>query len=201
VIFSLEISEATRFFETSSVKSRSSPRIPFLLLNDRLEMVGLAIPKISRIYEMRKFCTVALMLLAATACRGEDLSGFGLAGLESVSDTEAMDVRGRGLESSLSSISTNSLAFSIVDIASGSVFNLNATSQVTGLDSVFSDMNDLTGGDQSLGLNSVGGVMLGDANFSIGDSFRFSLEGFSNAAQSSQIGGAATGIDFSALLP
>lgn len=150
---------------------------------------------------MRKFCTVALMLLAATTCRGEDLSGFGLAGLESVSDTEAMDVRGRGLESSLTSISTNSLAFSIVDITSGSVFNLNATSQITGLDSVFSDMNDLTGGDQSLGLNGVGGVMLGDANFSIGDSFRFSLEGFSNAAQSSQIGGAATGLDFSSLLP
>jgi len=150
---------------------------------------------------MRKFFTVALMLLAATACRGEDLSGFGLAGLETVSDTEAMDVRGRGLESSLTSIATNSLAFSIVDVASGSVFNLNATSQITGLDSVFSDMADLSGGEQSLGLNNVGGVVLGDANFSMGDTFGFTLNGFQNISQSSQIGGAATGIDFSVLLP
>ncbi|MEC8475024.1 MAG: hypothetical protein VXZ38_10265, partial [Planctomycetota bacterium] len=69
---------------------------------------------------MKRICVVALMLLAATTCRGEDLSGFGLSGLENVSDAEAMDVRGRGLDASISSLVTNSMAFSIVDSASGS---------------------------------------------------------------------------------
>lgn len=149
---------------------------------------------------MKKICAVALMLLAATTCRGEDLSGFGLSGLKSVSDAEAMDVRGRGLDSSITSIATNSMAFSIVDTQSGSVFNLNATSQMTGLDSMKTGVESVNGGMQSLGLTNTGGVQFGASTFSIGDSFRFNLEGFSSVGQTQQIGGAAFGVDFQSLI-
>ncbi|MGC6446974.1 MAG: hypothetical protein ACON5D_04815 [Rubripirellula sp.] len=149
---------------------------------------------------MKKICAVALMLLAATTCRGEDLSGFGLSGLENVSDAEAMDVRGRGLDASISSITTSSMAFSIVDSASGSVFNLNSTSQMTGLDSMFSDLESVDSGVQSIGLSNTGGVQFGAATFSIGDTFRFSMDGFAAIGQVNQLGGASSGLDFQSLL-
>lgn len=149
---------------------------------------------------MKKICAVALMLLAATTCRGEDLSGFGLSGLENVSDAEAMDVRGRGLDASISSITTSSMAFSIVDSASGSVFNLNSTSQMTGLDSMFSDLESVDSGVQSIGLSNTGGVQFGAATFSIGDTFRFSMDGFAAIGQVNQLGGASSGLDFQLLL-
>lgn len=153
---------------------------------------------------MKKICAVALMLLAATTCRGEDLSGFGLSGLENVSDAQAMNVRGRGLESALNAISTNSLAFTIVDSTSGSIFNLNATSQTSGVDSMFSSIDDgmaIDGGLQALGLNQVGGVQFGSAEFSLGDTFGFTMDGFSSVGQTSQIGGAAFELDFQSLIP
>jgi len=149
---------------------------------------------------MKKICVVALMLLAATTCRGEDLSGFGLSGLKNVSDAEAMDVRGRGLDSKITSLATNSMAFTIVDTTSGSVFNLNATSQMTGLDSMLSDLDSVDSGVQSIGLTNTGGVQFGSSTFSIGDSFRFNMEGFSSVGQTTQIGGAAFGVDFQGLL-
>jgi hypothetical protein len=154
---------------------------------------------------MKKIFCVALMLLAATTCRGEELSGFGLSGLENVSDAEAMDVRGRGLGALLTSVSTQSMAFTIVDATSGSIFNLNATSQMTGLDgmdSVIDDGMDIDGGYQSLGLSNAGGVVFGTANFSMQDTFfGFSMDGFSAIGQSQQLGGAALGLDFQGLLP
>jgi hypothetical protein len=149
---------------------------------------------------MKKICAVALMLLAATTCRGEDLSGFGLSGLENVSDSEAMEVRGRGLDAVIESITTTSMAFTVVDTNSGSVFNMNATSQMTGLDSMFSDLDSVDGGVQSLALNNTGGVQFGTSTFSIGDSFRFSMDGFSSIGQVQQLGGAATGLDFQSLI-
>ncbi|MEC7408463.1 MAG: hypothetical protein VYB72_06605 [Planctomycetota bacterium] len=149
---------------------------------------------------MKRICVVALMLLAATTCRGEDLSGFGLSGLENVSDAEAMDVRGRGLDASISSITTSSMAFSIVDSASGSVFNLNSTSQMTGLDSMFSDLESVDSGVQSIGISNTGGVQFGAATFSIGDTFRFNMDGFAAIGQVNQLGGASSGLDFQLLL-
>jgi hypothetical protein len=154
---------------------------------------------------MKKICAVALMLLAATTCRGEELSGFGLSGLESVSDAEAMDVRGRGLDGLLTTISTQSMAFTIVDATSGSIFNLNATSQMTGQDgmtSIIDDGFEVDGGYQSLGLSNAGGVVFGTANFSMADTFfGFSMDGFSAIGQSQQLGGASLGLDFQGLLP
>ena len=90
---------------------------------------------------MKKIYTVALLLLSATVCRGEDASVFGLEGVQPVTEAEALSVRGLGIDSGLTSIATNSMAFSIVDLDSGSVFNLNATSQMTGKDNVIGDMD------------------------------------------------------------
>lgn len=154
---------------------------------------------------MKKICAVALMLLSSTTCRGEELSGFGLSGLENVSDAEAMDVRGRGLDALLTSVSTQSMAFTIVDATSGSVFNLNATSQMTGQDgmnSILDDGLEVDGGYQSLGLSNAGGVVFGTADFSMADTlFGFSMDGFSAIGQSQQLGGATLGLDFQGLLP
>ena len=148
---------------------------------------------------MKKIYTVALMLLSATVCRGEDTSGFGLEGLQPVTDAEVLEVRGLGIDSALTSIATNSMAFSIVDIDSGSVFNMNATSQMTGKDTVIGDM-DTTSGFQSLGLSNTGGVQFGAADLSLNE-FSFSVSGFSSIGQANQIGGAATGLNFTPLLP
>ena len=148
---------------------------------------------------MKKICTVALMLLSATVCRAEDTAGFGLEGLQPVTDAEVLEVRGLGIDSALTSIATNSLAFSIVDVDSGSVFNMNATSQMTGKDTVLGDM-DATGGFQSLGLSNTGGVQFGSATLTVND-FSFSVDGFSSIGQANQIGGAASGLNFTSLLP
>ena len=139
------------------------------------------------------------MLLSATVCRGEDHAGFGLAGLQPVTDAEALEVRGQGIDSALTSVATNSMAFSIVDVDSGSVFNMNATSQMTGKDTVIGEF-DVTGGFQSLGLSNTGGVQFGAADMTLNE-FSFSVTGFSSIGQANQIGGAATGLNFTSLLP
>lgn len=148
---------------------------------------------------MKKICTVALMLLSATVCRAEDTAGFGLEGLQPVTDAEVLEVRGLGIDSALTSIATNSLAFSIVDVDSGSVFNMNATSQMTGKDTAIGGM-DATGGFQSLGLSNTGGVQFGSATLMVND-FSFSVDGFSSIGLANQIGGAASGLNFTSLLP
>ncbi|MDA7874624.1 hypothetical protein N9250_00290 [bacterium] len=148
---------------------------------------------------MKKIYTVALLLLSATVCRGEDASVFGLEGVQPVTEAEALSVRGLGIDSAITAIATNSMAFSIVDVDSGSVFNMNATSQMTGKDTVIGGM-DASGGFQSLGLSNTGGVQFGAADFSLNE-FSFSLSGFSSIGQANQIGGAATGLNFTTLLP
>ena len=92
------------------------------------------------------------------------------------------------------------MAFSIVDSASGSVFNLNSTSQMTGLDSMFSDLESVDSGVQSIGISNTGGVQFGAATFSIGDTFRFNMDGFAAIGQVNQLGGASSGLDFQLLL-
>ena len=148
---------------------------------------------------MKNICTVLLVLLCATVCRAEDSSGFGLEGLQPVTDSEALEVRGEGIDSSLTMIATNSMAFSIVDVDSGSVFNMNATSQMTGKDTVIGGF-EATSGFQSIGLSNTGGVQFGAADLSLNE-FSFSIEGFSSIGQANQIGGAATGLNFTSLLP
>ncbi len=148
---------------------------------------------------MKNICTVLLVLLCAAACRADDSSGFGLEGLQPVTESEALEVRGEGIDASLTMLATNSMAFSIVDVDSGSVFNMNATSQMTGKDTVIGDM-DATGGFQSLGLSNTGGVQFGAADLILNE-FSFSIEGFSSIGQGNQIGGAATGLNFTSLLP
>jgi len=97
------------------------------------------------------------------------------------------------------------MAFTIVDATSGSIFNLNATSQMTGQDgmnSILDDGFEVDGGYQSLGLSNAGGVVFGTANFSMADTlFGFNMEGFSAIGQSQQLGGASLGLDFQGLLP
>ncbi|MDA7874619.1 hypothetical protein N9250_00275 [bacterium] len=137
-------------------------------------------------------------LLAASSCFAADVSEFGLGGIEPLSDREAQAVRGAGGDTIVQSISTNSMAFSIVDKDSGSVFNMNATSQLIGKDSVTFDTAD--SGLQAVGNSSTGGVQFGDAEFNMGEFF-FSMSGFSSIGQAQQIGGAGKMLDFSSLLP
>ena len=148
---------------------------------------------------MKSICTAVLLLLCATACHADDSFGFGLEGLQPVSDAEALEVRGQGVDSALTSIATNSMSFSIVDVDSGSVFNMNGTSQMTGKDTVIGDF-DINGGFQSLGLSNTGGVQFGTADLSLNE-FVFTIDGFSSIGQANQIGGAATGLNFTSLLP
>lgn len=149
---------------------------------------------------MKKLCLAVALLLAGSPCYGDGLDGFGLADVQQVSEQEAMGVRGQGVDARITSLNTNSLAFSIVDVQSGSVFNLNATSQMSGLDSVVMDANSIDGGLQSLGLSNTGGVQFGAATFNLNE-FSFSLDGFASIGLSNQIGGAATGLNFTPLLP
>ncbi|MAI74460.1 MAG: hypothetical protein CMM01_26680 [Rhodopirellula sp.] len=148
---------------------------------------------------MKSVCTVALLLLLATVCRAEDTASFGLAGLQPVTDAEVLEVRGAGIDTALTMMATSSMAFSIVDVDSGSVFNMNATSQMTGKDTAIGDM-DTSRGFQSLGLSNTGGVQFGTADLTLNE-FSFSIDGFSSIGQANQIGGAATGLNFTALLP
>lgn len=147
---------------------------------------------------MRLSLIAGCCLLAASTCFGADDLDFGLAGVKPISDAEATAVRGAGGDTIVQSIATNSMAFSIVDKDSGSVFNMNATSQLVGKDSIIFDTAD--SGLQAVGNSSTGGVQFGEGEFSMGE-FMFSMKGFSSIGQANQIGGAGKPLDFSSLLP
>lgn len=135
----------------------------------------------------------------------EDLRGFGLHDATILDDTEASAIRGQGgylrpsLEAQVTSVNTNLLAFSIVDKESGSIFNLNATQQLRGQDSVSGPASSIDSGLQSLGILNSGGVQFGDATFSLGD-FSFGHSGVAAYGQSTQLAGPSNQLNFNSLL-
>ena len=147
---------------------------------------------------MKKFIFGTLALFGTASCTAADLGQFGLENIAPITAEAATTVRGLGGSTYVNSIGTSSMAFSIADTKSGSVFNLNATSQLSGYDSV--DFVSADSGTQAVGNSSVGGIQFGSASFDMAE-FEFSMDGFSAVTQSQQAGGAGSGLDFSGLLP
>ena len=150
----------------------------------------------------------AFYLTAFVLCSNgfaNDLSDYGLADATQLSEHDANLIRGlgsnstQGLQSAITSVQTSSLAFSIVDTNSGSVFNLNANSQTRGRDAVSGYPSSLDGSLQSLGVFNSGGVQFGDAEFSMGE-FGFGMTGVAAYGQSSQLAGPSSSLNFNNLL-
>ncbi len=152
---------------------------------------------------MKKLLFASLALFGSSYVHAADLSSFGLAGLTSISQETADQVRGQGGLTVVRSVGTSSMAFSIVDSDSGSTFNLNSTLQTTGQDGVEFAGVEITnddGGTQAVGNTSAGGIQFGSATFEMVD-FSFTLDGFSAVTQAQQVAGPGVGLDFSGLLP
>lgn len=146
---------------------------------------------------MKKFIFASLALLGSTMVNAADLTSFGLDSIELISAEDANKVRGQGGVTIVRSVGTSSMAFSIIDPDSGSVFNMNATSQQTGQDGI--DFENADSGAQAVGNTSVGGIQFGTASFDMGE-FTFSLDGFSAVTQSQQVAGPGKGLDFNSLI-
>jgi hypothetical protein len=146
---------------------------------------------------MKYVLSLSLCLLSVPCCAG-DLESFGIDEMTPMTNQEAEQVRGQGIQTSVNSIGTQSFAFALSDHLSGSVFNLNSTAQQNSLDS--SNLySNASGGSQAVGIISQGGVQLGDAMFEMGE-FSFSLAGFQTLAQASLVAGPSAGLDFSSML-
>lgn len=146
---------------------------------------------------MKKFIFASLALISSSFANAADLSSFGLETISPISIEEANSVRGQGGVTLVRSVGTSSMAFSIIDPETGSVFNMNATAQQAGQDGV--DFENADSSTQAVGNTSVGGIQFGTATFEMGE-FTFSLNGFSAVTQSQQVAGPGKGLDFSSLL-
>ncbi len=147
---------------------------------------------------MKKIIFAGLAALSSTFCNAADLSLYGLSSLTEIADDSAHFIRGQGGLSVVRSVGTSSMAFSIADTKTGSLFNLNATSQLTGQDGV--EFSSADGGTQAVGNTAVGGIQFGTGTF-VMDDFTFTLDGFSVVTQAQQVGGPGKSLDFSSLLP
>ena len=85
---------------------------------------------------MKKLVFASLALLCSSYTHAADLSSFGLESLTPISNEAAETVRGQGGSTLVRSVGTSSMAFSIVDPETGSIFNMNSTSQQSGYDGI-----------------------------------------------------------------
>lgn len=144
---------------------------------------------------------IALTLTACIRpCYAEDLQSFGLSKIQPLNSQQGHSVRGAGIASKLTSLSTQSMAFSLQDVESGSIFNLNATSQMTGLDSMQFPAQPVDPDMQAVGLSNTGGTQFGSATFFM-DGLYFDLDGFAAVGSTNQVGGAGFALNFQSLLP
>ena len=78
---------------------------------------------------MKRIFFVLACLVSAT-CHAADLDQFGMSGIEPLTDMEATEVRGAGVDTFVSSLATQSFNFALADRDSGSVFNMNSNAQM-----------------------------------------------------------------------
>lgn len=139
------------------------------------------------------FCAVAI----ATTSFAADLSDFGIADVETISDVEAKKVRGLGMTTYVNSLATQSFALSIADKSSGSVINMNSNSQILSYDG--SDLYEgSSGASQAVGSVAQAGLQLGDASFQMGE-FSFDMSGFTSVSQANLAAGPSGALDLSSL--
>ncbi|MEC7679980.1 MAG: hypothetical protein VX694_11975 [Planctomycetota bacterium] len=146
---------------------------------------------------MKKLVFASLALLCSSYTNAADLSSFGLESLTPISNEAATTVRGQGGSTLVRSVGTSSMAFSIVDPETGSIFNMNSTSQQSGHDGI--EFVSADSGAQAVGNTAVGGIQFGDATFEM-VVFAFSLSGFSAVTQAQQVAGPGKGLDFTSIL-
>ncbi len=139
-----------------------------------------------------------LACLVSATCHAADLDQFGMTGIEPLTDVEATEVRGAGVDTFVSSLATQSFNFALADRDSGSVFNMNSNAQMRTYDSA-QLYEGSSGATQAVGASSQGGIQFGDATFSMGE-FTFDLAGFTSVGQANLIAGPSSPLNFSGLL-
>ena len=68
--------------------------------------------------------------LVSAPCIAADFEEFGMSSMQPLTNAEASEVRGAGVDTFVSSLATQSFNFALADRDSGSVFNMNSNAQM-----------------------------------------------------------------------
>ncbi|MAI70098.1 MAG: hypothetical protein CMM01_04225 [Rhodopirellula sp.] len=136
--------------------------------------------------------------LVSAPCIAADFEEFGMSSMQPLTNAEASEVRGAGVDTFVSSLATQSFNFALADRDSGSVFNMNSNAQMRAYDGA-QLYEGSSGATQAVGASSQGGIQFGDATFTMGE-FTFDLSGFTSVGQANLIAGPSSPLNFSGLL-